>query len=684
MSSAAVSSSSPSSSLTASTFVAKVDLFLARIKGLGVGAPQPLVLSGQQLLACWEALKSAGVEWKRRGELLSWCWAQRVEHLGAEWLLPFETLLVSVAFLSWRLALILSAYPLGPRLFTFRGNGGHSGQGAYGGKRRCSFRPPTVGCRNSVWQGRSATGSDGGRAEQVRAAVAARERRDKKREEKKAACRAAAAQEGGDKGETDADNGTVAGAGADASGTGAPGAEVPGTGTGDGAAAGADAPAAGADVPGAGFHLQYPTTIGTWSKGAGTSSPKRHQTGGASSLAPSVGKGKAPEQGTVRPKSHQADMPKQTTFSDDELRELLVSRCKEVKLDLGVAAGVVIDEVKGKTTVAPAQRRAYKALKGVCDRCWAENDPEGCWFPAGVLPCLCCDSLKKPCTYDGLKSRERGKANKAIERTFQKAILVRRARGFVEAQRVVKATGEAPAISDLSLALPMGQGGESVSMVAEEEVEAPTSQHKDKGKGKVVAKGSDGDKAKKWERPLTGDQGAPRKRQALDEFGAGPSGHRDPSAVPLSGGRPEIMVPAPAWRPVQDWERQLAAARKATEEDREAEAKAKEKEGEEKTPDAPPMGTPAPCVSVHQMPVPTPRVTAEDFAWLGEDLKYPVSAFTPPSDLEALIGRELAAVDTEMSELQARRQNLFCSVEILRRYQEDCEAAMAWQKHNNV
>ncbi|KAG6876180.1 hypothetical protein C0992_000561 [Termitomyces sp. T32_za158] len=497
MSLGAASSSSPASS--ASTFIVKVDLFLAHIKELGVGAPQPLVLSELQLLACWETLKSAGVEWKRQGELLAWCQVWQVKHLGAEWLVLFETLLI-----------------------------------------------PSVPDRLL--------------------------------------------------------------------------------------------PEEMADI------------LGEESMVVSSAASSGHQ-----QLAAKIASGEA---------------------------------------DLQRAAGVVIDEAKGKMTVAPAQRHAYKMLKGACNRCWAENNPEGCWFPAGVLPCLCCDSLKKPCMYNGLKSQECSKAVKAVKRTFQKAVLVWRACDFVEAQQAVKATGKAPVISDLGLVLPTGQGVESVSTVVEEEVKAPSSQLKDKGKGKAVTKGDDGEKARKREQPLTGNRGAPCKRQALDEFGAGPSGHRDPSAAPSAGGRLEVVVPAPAWRPVQDWECQLAAAWKVVEEDRAAKAKAekerkgeekaKEKEGEEKAAEAPPTGTPAPHVSVRQIPVLTPCVTAEDFTWLGEDLENPVSAFASPSNLEVLIKRELVAVDTEMAELRAHRWNLTRSVEILLCYQEDCEVAIAWQERNNV
>ncbi|KAG6875740.1 hypothetical protein C0992_002586 [Termitomyces sp. T32_za158] len=624
------------SSLTASTFVAKVDLFLARIKRLGVGA----------LHAAAGVLGDA-------------------KHLGAEWLVPFEMLLIPLVpdhLLLEEMVDILGEEPMVV-------------SGAASSGRQQLAVEIVSGKADLRWAAMEAE------VEQVKAAVVAREQQDKRGEEKKAAHWVAAAQEGGDKGEAGTGDGAAAGAGASAS-------------AGTSGGAGTDAPGAGpgASGIGAGLRLRSLAIIGMQSKGASPSSSKRRLPVALRAWRHWSARVRLRHREWSGPRADVEaplyKVPKQTTFSDDELCELLVSRRKEAKLDLGMAAGLVIDEAKGKMMVAPAQQRAYKTLKGVCDRCWGENNPEGCWFLAGVLPCLCCDSLKKPCTYDGLKSWERSKANKAVKRTFQKAILVWQACNFVEVQWVVKATGEAPVISDLSLALPMGQGGELVSTATEEEVKAPPSQRKDKGKGKAVAKGGNREKTKKREQPLTGDRGALRKRQALDEFSAGPSSHRDPSAAPSAGGQLEVMVPAPAWRPVQDWERQLVAARKAAEEDRAAkakvekewedEAKAKEKESEEKAAEAPPMGTPTPRVSVHQMPVPTPHVTTEDFAWLGEDLEYPVSAFASPSDLEALmartattealIGRELTVVDTEMLELQAYRWNLFCSVEILRRY----------------
>ncbi|KAG6895345.1 hypothetical protein C0992_001741, partial [Termitomyces sp. T32_za158] len=453
-------------------------------------------------------------------------------------------------------------------------------------------------------------------AEQVRAAVAAREWR----EEREAA---------------------GAGASTSAGASGGAGADAPGGAGADASDAGTGADTSGA---GAGFRLHSPAIIGTQSEGTGSFSPQHCQAGGTPSLAPLVGKGKALAQEVVRPKSQRADVkaplykvPKQTIFSDNELCELLVSQRKEAKLDLGMAAGVVIDEAKGKTTVAPAQQRTYKRLKGM-----------------------------KPCTYDGLKSQERGKADKAIERIFQKAILVWRAHDFVEVQWVVKAAGRAPVISDLSLALPMGQGRELVSTAAEEAVKAPPSQSKDKGKGKAITKDGNGEKKKKRERPLTGNHGAPCKRQVLDEFGAGPSSHCDPSAAPPTAGQLEVVVLVSTWCPVQDWECQLVAAWKAADKDRAAKVKAekeKEKEGGEKAAKTSPIGTPTPQVSVRRMPVPTPHVTTEDLSWLGKDLEYLVSAFASASDLEvlmarmaameALIRRELVVVNTEMAELWA-------------------------------
>ncbi|KAG6881976.1 hypothetical protein C0992_013004, partial [Termitomyces sp. T32_za158] len=114
-----------------------------------------------------------------------------------------------------------------------------------------------------------------------------------------------------------------------------------------------------------------------------------------------------------------------------------------------------------------------------CDKCWADNDPECCWYPTGAQPCHRCDALKRACTISGRKSRERGKVDPHVQRNFEKAVLVRRARAFVVEQRKLSAAGKATSISVSSLALPTSQSPGYVVDVVDVAPSTP------KGKGKA-------------------------------------------------------------------------------------------------------------------------------------------------------------------------------------------------------
>ncbi|KAG6893042.1 hypothetical protein C0992_011477, partial [Termitomyces sp. T32_za158] len=114
-----------------------------------------------------------------------------------------------------------------------------------------------------------------------------------------------------------------------------------------------------------------------------------------------------------------------------------------------------------------------------CDKCWADNDPECCWYPTSAQPCHRCDSLKRACTISGRKSRERGKVDPHVQRNFEKAVLVRRARAFVLEQRKLSAAGKAILISVSSLALPTTQAPGYVVDVVDVVPSTP------KGKGKA-------------------------------------------------------------------------------------------------------------------------------------------------------------------------------------------------------
>ncbi|KAG6882372.1 hypothetical protein C0992_011879, partial [Termitomyces sp. T32_za158] len=114
-----------------------------------------------------------------------------------------------------------------------------------------------------------------------------------------------------------------------------------------------------------------------------------------------------------------------------------------------------------------------------CDKCWADNDPECCWYPTGAQPCHCCDALKRACTISGRKTHEHRKVDPHVQRNFKKAVLVRRARVFVLEQRKLLAVRKAISIGISSLALLTTQ--ESRYVVDVVDLAPPTP----KGKGKA-------------------------------------------------------------------------------------------------------------------------------------------------------------------------------------------------------
>ncbi|KAG6894491.1 hypothetical protein C0993_011373, partial [Termitomyces sp. T159_Od127] len=93
-----------------------------------------------------------------------------------------------------------------------------------------------------------------------------------------------------------------------------------------------------------------------------------------------------------------------------------------------------------------------------CDKCWADNNPEGCWYLVGTPLCFQCMAIKRPCTLDSAKMCEqKNTSNSMVERTYHQAVLVRRAQAVVEKAREVEAQSEAISLSKKSLALLMCQ-----------------------------------------------------------------------------------------------------------------------------------------------------------------------------------------------------------------------------------
>ncbi|KAG6881353.1 hypothetical protein C0993_001828 [Termitomyces sp. T159_Od127] len=75
--------------LTATSFIARANLLLAQIQGLGAEAPRNKVEGMMRLWQKWRTMQGGGVTWERDGELLEWCMARYQDNLGAEWLAPF-------------------------------------------------------------------------------------------------------------------------------------------------------------------------------------------------------------------------------------------------------------------------------------------------------------------------------------------------------------------------------------------------------------------------------------------------------------------------------------------------------------------------------------------------------------------------------------------------------------------
>ncbi|KAG6899082.1 hypothetical protein C0993_001040 [Termitomyces sp. T159_Od127] len=148
------------------------------------------------------------------------------------------------------------------------------------------------------------------------------------------------------------------------------------------------------------------------------------------------------------------EAPTQQDFSDKELARFWAPKRAKAVVDMGVGAGVVLKETKGKVMVDLAMCQAFKEEWGACDKCWADNDPEECWYPVCTPSCFRCAATNRPCTLDGAKMRKQGNTlNSMMERTYHRAALVRRAQDIVKRARETEAKGKTVAISKKSLAL---------------------------------------------------------------------------------------------------------------------------------------------------------------------------------------------------------------------------------------
>ncbi|KNZ77140.1 hypothetical protein J132_06135 [Termitomyces sp. J132] len=65
-------------------------------------------------------------------------------------------------------------------------------------------------------------------------------------------------------------------------------------------------------------------------------------------------------------------------FTNKYLTTLLHWQKASTVVDTGLGAGVKLEKAKEKVMVSLEKRQEYKCTQGVCDNCWADNDPEGC------------------------------------------------------------------------------------------------------------------------------------------------------------------------------------------------------------------------------------------------------------------------------------------------------------------
>ncbi|KNZ71316.1 hypothetical protein J132_00042, partial [Termitomyces sp. J132] len=353
------------------------------------------------------------------------------------------------------------------------------------------------------------------------------------------------------------------------------------------------------------------------------------------------------------------------TFTDKRLATLLRWRRTTTVVDTGLGAGVKLDKAKGKVTVSLERRQEYKRTQGACDNCWADNDPEGCWYPTGVQPCYRCDSTRKSCSHSGQSSRSTG--SKFAKKIAIKAASVRNARAFVERQRERAMRGEAIEVEHSSLNLPTSQEEAGVSGSGGAKVKSRAVVESDEDR-------SDDD----------GDDDVPlaRKRPA------------SPSSV-ASAKRPRTVA--------NEGEDEDVGMREATplatvaEVEREASDMEVEGEEEEVVPVAAEEEEQAEEVEVVRRgtwsDTPLRQVGDDELEWLGEDLGWPTPLTTAASLLdfderaagvERRFQRELEAAREELLAARARYTVAKRTLATLAGYRRDCQAFLAWQEENNV
>ncbi|KAG6874748.1 hypothetical protein C0992_006734 [Termitomyces sp. T32_za158] len=421
--------------LAAQAFVLKLDMFLASLANVSTGADQKTVVGAMRVFEkwLWHKGQAAEVTWSQEHELREWCMAWYVENAGAAWLAPFEANFAPVPpSIDEQLASLLAddgpflvSDPPAPKV--------------------AAYVEPLVQMdlvRQERQWAEAATQS---------AAIMSAEQEAELLEERRLAlaeflakrtadARVAGFLEAGEEG---------AASGGEAVETGKMAAEV------EAAAEPAEESKAPEDEDDADDEDEVPVT------------PKKVPTAGGSGRLPAVikraSKSTTPSKRRTQKVVPQYKPPAATTFTNAQLRNLLVPRRDEVVLDNDRHAGENVPGVKGKKTVSLAAHDDCKARKGATN-----VGPTMTPNAAGTQPVPSPAIAAMP-----------SKGLALFLCNFEKAVLVQQARAFVLEQRKLSAAGKAISISVSSLALPTAQ--ESGYVVDVVDLAPPTP----KGKGKA-------------------------------------------------------------------------------------------------------------------------------------------------------------------------------------------------------
>ncbi|KAG6884173.1 hypothetical protein C0992_006823, partial [Termitomyces sp. T32_za158] len=361
----------------------------------------------------------------------------------------------------------------------------------------------------------------------------------------------------------------------------------------------------------------------------------------------------------------ESEVPEDNDNADDEDKTPNANRQAEES----------VPGLKGKKTVSLTARRDFKLQKGSCNKCWADNDPEGCWYHTGTQPCYRCDALKRACTFSGRKSCERGKVDPHMQRNFEKAVLVRHARAFVVTQWELATAGGTTSLNVASLALPTSQESGIAVDVAASEPATP------KGKAKAVSSPC------KWLASLSSDS-RPAKQSR-----SGTASQKGAKVVPCQEETPPVAGPSLQIIPVNPIKPvlcpggvvlsnpELPSGVKVQSDHEEA---AESSDSSESSSEVLVVLRRAvsQVLSLTALHLMTEGIGLSDFCPCPAE--YIEAAKEKAEGMTVVLRKDMRAAALEMEGLRLRKRIMEHSVDILERYQADCTEALEWRQANEA